>query len=128
MIDQTLSANFSMEEDAAIVVPYAPTEPQRLDIDPVMEEVEKMEFYCVLFLIMTFFFVIAACNERFKFKCGHQTSFTIILGVVVALILWLAFGEKRTEIYKFKQDFFFDFLLPPIILNSGFNMRRKKFF
>ena len=87
-----------------------------------------MEFYCVLFIIMLFFFVMAACNEKFKPKCGHQTSFTIILGVLVALFLWLAFGEERTEIYKFKQDFFFDFLLPPIILNSGFNMRRKKFF
>lgn len=81
-----------MEEEGAIIVPYAPTEPQRLDIDPVLEEVEKMEFYCVLFLIMTFFFVMAACNERYKLKCGHQTSFTIILGVVVALILWLSFG------------------------------------
>lgn len=39
-----------------------------------------------------------------------------------------AFGHARSDVYKFKQDLFFDFLLPPIILNSGFNMRRKKFF
>jgi solute carrier family 9 (sodium/hydrogen exchanger), member 6/7 len=31
-------------------------------------------------------------------------------------------------VYTFKQSIFFDFFLPPIIFNSGFNMRRKKFF
>lgn len=87
-----------------------------------------MEFYVILFLLMLFFFVMSACNERYKPKVGHQTSFTIILGVIVALILWISFGNSRTEIYRFNQDVFFDFLLPPIILNSGFNMRRKKFF
>ena len=40
---------------------------------------------------MMFFFVMAACNERFKPAVGHQTSFTIILGIIVALILWGAF-------------------------------------
>ncbi len=77
---------------------------------------------------MIFFFVMAGLNERYKPRCGHQTSFTIILGVCISLILWFLAGESRVELYQFKQDFFFDFLLPPIILNSGFNMRRKKFF
>ena len=58
-----------------------------------------MEFYCVLFLVMLFFFVAAAANERYKWKVGHQTSFTIILGVMVALVLWACFGDKRTAIY-----------------------------
>ena len=44
------------------------------------------------------------------------------------MILYGILGADRAEQYSFKQDFFFDFLLPPIILNSGFNMRRKKFF
>lgn len=59
-------------------------------------EIEKMEFYCVLVVTMLFFFVAAASNERHKWKVGHQTSFTIIFGVIVALILWAVFGDKRT--------------------------------
>lgn len=71
-------------------------EPEPEEID---EEVEKMEFYTVLFLLMLFFFVMAAMNERYKPKCGHQTSFTIILGVCISLVLWLSFGNDRVEIY-----------------------------
>ncbi len=81
-------------------------EPLILQDEPIPEEedeeVEKMEFYTVLFLTMLFFFVMAAMNERYKPKCGHQTSFTIILGVCISLILWLSFGNDRVEIYKFK--------------------------
>lgn len=40
-------------------------------VDPVIEEVENMEFYLVLFVTMLFFFVMAACNEKYKPKCGH---------------------------------------------------------
>ena len=98
------------------------------EISDEQEEIDKMEFYLILFGVMLFFFIMAGANERYKWACGHQTSFTIIFGVCVSLILYAAFGNKRADIYKFKQDLFFDFLLPPIILNSGFNMRRKKFF
>ena len=104
-------------------------EPSDIDpLDPEQLETEKMEFYLVLFVLMCFFFATAACNEKYKPPVGHQTSFTIIFGVVVSIILWYGFGIDRTTIYKFKPSLFFDFLLPPIILNSGFNMRRKKFF
>lgn len=61
-----------------------------------------MEFYLVLFLVMLFFFVMAACNEKYKPPVGHQTSYTIIFGVIISVILWFSFGDKRVEIYKFK--------------------------
>jgi len=92
------------------------------------EKTMKMEFYMLMFAMMLFFFVIAACNNKFKPKYGHQTSCTLIIGIVIASSLWSFFGDTRTEVYKFNPEVFFDFLLPPLMLNSGFNMRRKAFF
>ena len=92
------------------------------------EKSMKMEFYMLMFGMMSFFFVAAACNHKFKFKVGHQTSFTLIIGVVISVCLWEFFGDNRLEAYKFNPEVFFDFLLPPLMLNSGFNMRRKTFF
>ena len=64
---------------------------------PIEPEVVKMEFITLLFVLMAFFFVMAACNDKFKPRCGHQTSFTIILGISAALILWYSFGDARVE-------------------------------
>ena len=89
----------SLEAQAALVEPLFKDEPVPAPEDDIDEEVEKMEFYTVLFLLMLFFFIMAAANERYKPKCGHQTSFTIILGVCISLVLWLAFGIDRVGIY-----------------------------
>jgi hypothetical protein len=62
------------------VIPLSPSElaanPYLLigeepELDPVVEETENMEFYCVLFIAMLFFFISAAANERYKWKVGH---------------------------------------------------------
>jgi NhaP-type Na+/H+ or K+/H+ antiporter len=36
--------------------------------------------------------------------------------------------DEHIATFKFSEIVFFDFLLPPIIFNSGYNMRQKKFF
>ena len=58
-----------------VVGPVAPEELVRErfgeEEDPELIEVEDMEFYCVLFIVMLFFFVMAACNEKYKPRCGH---------------------------------------------------------
>jgi len=37
---------------------------------------------------MLFFFMVAAASEKYKPAIGHETSYTIIMGLIVSLILW----------------------------------------
>ena len=59
------------------------------------EEEERIEFYVILLVVMIFFFLTAALNEKFKPRCGHQTGYAIILGVIFSCILYAAFGDTR---------------------------------
>ena len=59
------------------------------------DEKQQFEFVCMLFCIMIAFFFMAALFERYKPRCGHQTSFTIIIGIVLSLILYWILGDER---------------------------------
>jgi len=45
-------------------------------------------FYITFIFMMLFFFMVAAASEKYKPRFGHETSYTIILGIVLSLILW----------------------------------------
>lgn len=51
-------------------------------------------------------------------------------GLIWSVLWYSAAGHNHTLLatYEFSQAAFFYFLLPPIIYNSGFNMKRKSFF
>lgn len=53
-----------------------------------------------------------------------------MLGIIWSVFWYRKEGpnEAVLKTFSFSQAAFFDFLLPPIIYNSGFNMKRKSFF
>jgi sodium/hydrogen exchanger-like protein 6/7/sodium/hydrogen exchanger 8 len=55
---------------------------------------------------------------------------TILLGLVWSVFWYYYAGHSEgiLKTFEFSHSAFFDFLLPPIIYNSGFNMKRKSFF
>ncbi|KAI8918566.1 Cation/H+ exchanger, partial [Powellomyces hirtus] len=79
----------------------------------------------MLFVILMTSYYLQSKRIRFI----HETVVSIILGLVIGLVVYLApSGEKLSDLITFKYTYFFNLLLPPIILNSGYDMKRKNFF
>jgi len=66
--------------------------------------------------------------EKYKPPIGHETCLTILVGIAVSFLLWETLGESHHKQFEFSHESFFNFFLPPIIFNSGYTMRKRKFF
>ena len=74
-----------------IEIPFVSRNHGDEDPDEAQKEEENMAFYLILFALMMLFFITSAYNERYKPICGHQTSYTIIAGIVASSIIWLLY-------------------------------------
>ncbi|KAF7298765.1 Sodium/hydrogen exchanger [Mycena indigotica] len=63
-----------------------------------------------------------------RIRAVHETGVSIIAGMVVGLVVRLAPGSMIKEMLTFKHTLFFNLLLPPIILNSGYELKQENFF
>lgn len=129
LLDQQLSSSSS---DSGSVVPVI-DERCILEVSGHSEEhgghnTAEVGFYMTFIFMMLFFFVMAAVQEKYHPPVGHETSFTLLAGIAFSIVYYLIEGGVNSEIYAFSERAFFYLLLPPIIFNSGYNMRRKKFF
>jgi NhaP-type Na+/H+ or K+/H+ antiporter len=80
--------------------------------------------------MMVFMFVMKSLVEKYKPSIGHETSATILFGVIFSLVLFYSTPNAKDFAYTWtvKPSLFFDFFVPPIVFNSGFNMKKKTFF
>ncbi|KAG0706190.1 sodium/hydrogen exchanger [Suillus ampliporus] len=63
-----------------------------------------------------------------RIRAIHETTVSIFAGMFVGLIVRLAPGTMIREMLTFKHTLFFNLLLPPIILNSGYELKQENFF
>ncbi|KAF9815641.1 hypothetical protein IEO21_04431 [Rhodonia placenta] len=63
-----------------------------------------------------------------RIRAIHETFVAIIGGMFVGLVVRLAPGTMIREMLTFKHTLFFNLLLPPIILNSGYELKQENFF
>ncbi len=98
------------------------------DSNPVTEEIfSSWALFIVLFLLGSALWSSYYLQQR-RIKAIHETVLSIFYGMIVGLIIRVSPGHYIQDAVKFNSNYFFNILLPPIILNSGYELNQVNFF
>ncbi|KAL0473097.1 sodium/hydrogen exchanger 3 [Neurospora intermedia] len=106
---------------------------KRDEEDPGADNPTKQEMYSAMaififiLLLMTAFFTSYIMQER-KIQAVHETVVSIFAGMVVGLIIRISGSDNIQSLLSFSPQIFFNLLLPPIILSSGYELHQANFF
>ncbi|KAF7369823.1 Sodium/hydrogen exchanger [Mycena venus] len=94
---------------------------------------EEEEFYSSWSLFLVCLLLILSLWTSYylqikRIRAVHETGVSILAGMTVGLVVRLAPGTAIREMLTFKHTLFFNLLLPPIILNSGYELKQENFF
>ncbi|PIA92210.1 Endosomal/prevacuolar sodium/hydrogen exchanger [Cercospora beticola] len=81
----------------------------------------------LIFLLILAFFTSYVLRSK-KIQAVHETVISIFAGMVVGLVLRLTSVNSVLDVVTFDYQFFFNLLLPPIILASGYELHQGNFF
>jgi sodium/hydrogen exchanger-like protein 6/7 len=98
------------------------------DVNPVAEEIfSSWALFIVLFLLCSALWSSYYLQQK-RIKAIHETVLSIFYGMVIGLIIRVSPGHYIQDAVKFNSSYFFNILLPPIILNSGYELHQANFF
>ncbi|XP_058077853.1 sodium/hydrogen exchanger 1-like isoform X2 [Magnolia sinica] len=79
-----------------------------------------------------FFILLCACIVIGHFleenQWANESITALLLGLCAGVVVLVASKGKNSRILVFSEELFFIYLLPPIIFNAGFQVKKKQFF
>ncbi|KAG7662451.1 NHX1 [[Candida] subhashii] len=98
------------------------------DTNPVENEIFSSWALFILLLLLTSALWSSYFLQQRRIKAIHETVLSIFCGMFVGLIIRMSPGHYIQDAVKFNPGYFFNILLPPIILNSGYELHQANFF
>ncbi|KAJ9196355.1 hypothetical protein DTO166G4_538 [Paecilomyces variotii] len=103
------------------------------DPDDEVPEATKKEFFSswalfILIVLLIFALFTSYILQQRKIQAVHETVLSIFAGMFVGLIIRLSPESPIQDSVTFDYQFFFNLLLPPIILASGYELHQANFF
>ncbi|KAH7360912.1 Sodium/hydrogen exchanger family-domain-containing protein [Rhexocercosporidium sp. MPI-PUGE-AT-0058] len=92
-----------------------------------MEIFSSWALFIMIMLLIAALFTSYMLQQK-KVEAVHETVISIFAGMTVGLILRLSSGTSIQNLVKFNYQIFFNLLLPPIILASGYELHQANFF
>jgi solute carrier family 9 (sodium/hydrogen exchanger), member 6/7 len=95
---------------------------------PIEDEANSSTAIFIMLSMLFFILITSYFLQRKKIRMVHETVVSIILGMIVGAIIRFTSDSGIIKMVTFDHHYFFNLLLPPIILNSGYDMHRQNFF